>query len=167
MEVEAMLEKGSVQIYYGEGRGKTNAALGNALRAAGEGKTVVIVQFLKGKRGDNLDYLLRLEPEIRIFRFEKSEGYYNELSEEEKNEEKMNMKNGLNYAKKVLVTGECNVLILDVILGLVDNGVISPEELEAVLLTRTDDVEIILTGRVLGSSLREYADEIYHITAEK
>lgn len=63
-----MLESGSVQIYYGEGRGKTNAALGNALRAAGEGKTVVIVQFLKGKRGDNLDYLLRLEPEIRIFR---------------------------------------------------------------------------------------------------
>lgn len=162
-----MLEKGSVQIYYGEGRGKTNAALGNALCAAGEGKTVVIVQFLKGKRGDNLNYLLRLEPEIRIFRFEKSEGYYNELSEEEKDEEKMNMKNGLNYAKKVLVTGECNVLILDEILGLVDNGVISAEELKAVLLAKTDDVEIIMTGRILEDSLRDYADEIYHISAEK
>lgn len=167
MEVEAMLEKGSVQIYYGEGRGKTTAALGNALRAAGEGKTVVIVQFLKGKRGANLDYLLRLEPEIRIFRFEKSEGYYNDLSEEAKNEEKMNMKNGLNYAKKVLVTGECNVLILDEILGLVDNGVISAEELEAVLQAKTDDVEIIMTGRILEDSLRDYAAEIYHISAEK
>lgn len=61
-----MLEKGSIQIYYGEGRGKTNAALGNALRAAGEGKTVVIVQFLKGKNGDSMEFLQRLEPEARF-----------------------------------------------------------------------------------------------------
>ena len=45
------MEKGSVQIYYGAGRGKTNAALGNALRAAGENKSVIIIQFLKGKTG--------------------------------------------------------------------------------------------------------------------
>lgn len=162
-----MLEKGSVQIYYGEGRGKTNAAMGNALRAAGEGKTVVIVQFLKGKNGGSMDFLQRLEPEIKIFRFEKSEGYYEELSDEEKNEEKMNMKNGLNFAKKVLVTGECSVLILDEVLGLIDNGVISSEELEAVLQAKTDDVEIIMTGRVLENSVRTYADEIYNIAAEK
>lgn len=162
-----MLEKGSIQIYYGEGRGKTNAALGNALRAAGEGKTVVIVQFLKGKNGDSMEFLQRLEPEIKIFRFEKSEGYYEELSEEEKNEEKMNMKNGLNFAKKVLVTGECNVLILDEVLGLIDNGVISSEELEAVLQAKTDHVEIIMTGRVLEDSVRTYADEIYNIATEK
>lgn len=46
------------------------------------------------------------------------------------------MKNGLNFAKKVLVTGECNVLILDEVLGLIDAGVISSEELEAVLKQR-------------------------------
>ncbi len=161
-----MMEKGSVQIYYGEGRGKTNAALGSALCAAGEGKTVFIVQFMKGK-GASGDFAQRLEPDIKFFRFEKSDEYYEALSDDEKNEEKMNMKNGLNFAKKVLVTGECNLLILDEVLGLVDNGVISSEELETLLQAKTDDTEIIMTGRVLGDSVRAYADEIYHIAVEK
>ena len=50
------MEKGFVQIYYGAGRGKTNAALGNALRAAGENKSVIIIQFLKGKTDDQIFY---------------------------------------------------------------------------------------------------------------
>ena len=136
------MEKGFVQIYYGAGRGKTNAALGNALRAAGENKSVIIIQFLKGKTDDQIAYMKQLEPEI-------------------------NMKNGLNFAKKVLVTGECNVLILDEVLGLIDAGVISSEELEAVLKAKMDETEIIMTGRVLEESIRSYADEIYKITAEK
>ena len=59
------MEKGSVQIYYGAGRGKTNAALGNALRAAGENKSVIIIQFLKGKTDDQIAYMKQLEPESR------------------------------------------------------------------------------------------------------
>ena len=55
------MEKGSVQIYYGAGRGKTNAALGNALRAAGENKSVIIIQFLKGKTDDQIAYMKQLE----------------------------------------------------------------------------------------------------------
>ena len=158
------MEKGFVQIYYGAGRGKTNAALGNALRAAGENKSVIIIQFLKGKTDD---YMKQLEPEIKVFRFEKSEENYDELPEERQAEEKLNMKNGLNFAKKVLVTGECNVLILDEVLGLIDAGVISSEELEAVLKAKMDETEVIMTGRVLEESIRSYADEIYKITAEK
>ena len=156
------MEKGSVQIYYGAGRGKTNAALGNALRAAGENKSVIIIQFLKGKTDDQIAYMKQLEPEIKVFRFEKSEE-----PEERQAEEKLNMKNGLNFAKKVLVTGECNVLILDEVLGLIDAGVISSEELEAVLKAKMDETEVIMTGRVLEESIRSYADEIYKITAEK
>jgi len=64
------MEKGSVQIYYGAGRGKTNAALGNALRAAGENKSVIIIQFLKGKTDDQIAYMKQLEPEIKVFRFD-------------------------------------------------------------------------------------------------
>ena len=135
------MEKGSVQIYYGAGRGKTNAALGNALRAAGENKSVIIIQFLKGKTDDQIAYMKQLEPEIKVFRFEKSEENYDELPEERQAEEKLNMKNGLNFAKKVLVTGECNVLILDEVLGLIDAGVISSEELEAVLKAKMDETE--------------------------
>ena len=83
------MEKGSVQIYYGAGRGKTNAALGNALRAAGENKSVIIIQFLKGKTDDQIAYMKQLEPEIKVFRFEKSEENYDELPEERQAEARM------------------------------------------------------------------------------
>lgn len=158
---------GAIQIYYGTGRGKTNAAMGNALQAAGENKTVTVIQFFKGRTDEQLAYMQRLEPEIKIFRFEKLEENYNELSEEQQAEERINMKNGLNFAKKVLVTGESSVLILDEVLGLVDAGIISAAELETVLKAKPEDTEIILTGRVLEESVAAYADEIYHIVSEK
>lgn len=158
--------KGSIQVYYGNGRGKTNAAIGTALRAASEEKSIIIIQFMKGKTDELSEYIQKLEPEIKVFRFEKSEDPYEDLTQEEQSEEQINIKNGLNFAKKVLATGECNVLILDEVLGLVDAGVISSEELEAVLTEKTDETEIIMTGRVLEDSIRAYADEIYQITTE-
>ena len=54
---------GSIQVYYGEGRGKTTAALGLGIRAAGIGKQVIMVQFLKCKHSDTLDFLKKLEQE--------------------------------------------------------------------------------------------------------
>ena len=161
------MEQGSIQIYYGDGRGKTNAALGIALKAASDDKNVIIIQFFKGKTDELSEYIQRLEPEIKVFRFEKSEGYYEDLSEEEKAEEQINIRNGLNFAKKVLITGECNVLILDEVLGLIDAGIISAEELEAVVQAKTDETDIIMTGRVLEDSVRTYADAIFNIVAEK
>lgn len=157
---------GSVQVYYGAGRGKSTAALGRAILTASAGKTVFIIQFLKGKTDDGMKFLERLEPEIKVFRFEKSEEYYKNLSEGEKSEEVKNIKNGMNFAKKVLSTGECDLLILDEVLGLVDYGVIEAKELENLISVRLDDMELILTGRKLNDALRPYADEIYHLIPE-
>ena len=161
------MEKGSVQVYYGAGRGKTDAALGNALRAASEHQSVIIIQFLKGKIDDHLDYMLRLEPEIKVFRFEKQVDYYENLSEEEQEEEKINMKNGLNFAKKVLVTGECTVLILDEVLGLIDEGIASVDELKSVLGAKAEETQVVMTGRVLDEAIRNMADEVYNIASER
>ena len=162
------MEKGFVQIYYGAGRGKTNAALGNALRAAGENKSVIIIQFLKGKTDDQIAYMKQLEPEIKVFRFEKSEENYDELPEERQAEEKLNMKNGLNFAKKVLVTGECNVLILDEVLGLVEAGVIEAEELRALFEAKGEYTSLILTGIYPAKEIWQYADEVTEmVTAYK
>lgn len=161
------MSTGNIQIYYGEGRGKSTAALGNAIHAAAEGKNVVIIQFLKEKLNEELTFLQRLEPEIKLFRFEKSEVSFDQLSEEEQMEEIINIKNGLNFAKKVLVTGECNVLVLDEILGVIDNHLIAKEAIKAVIDAKSEEVELVLTGRVLDDELREYADEIYNIVSEK
>ena len=108
---------GSIQVYYGNGRGKTTAALGLGIRAAGVGKQVIMVQFLKKKHSDTLDYLKKLEPELQIFRFEKAACGYSDLSPKEKQEQMLNIKNALGYSRKVLDTGQCDLLILDEIFG--------------------------------------------------
>lgn len=158
----------SVQIYYGEGRGKTAASIGFAIKCAGEGKRAVIIQFLKGKSvDDECGILQRLEPEIRVFRFEKAEECFADLSEEQQEEEKINIRNALNYAKKVLSTGECELVVLDEVLGLIDEGVATCEEIIQILSCRNDSTGVILTGWRLPEKLRTIADAIYKVDKEK
>lgn len=160
-------EKGLTQIYCGPGKGKTSVAIGQAIRAIGHGKRAIVIQFLKGRATSKLDYLSALEPDVRLFRFEKKDNYYEDLTPEEKLEENLNIRNGLNFARKVLATSECDLLVLDEILGVVDAGVISVEELCAIIRAKTEETDVILTGRRLPEELREIADEVYNIIAEK
>lgn len=158
---------GSIQIYYGMGRGKTTAALGLGIRAAGVGKQVIMVQFLKSKHSDTLDFLKKLEPSLQIFRFEKSACGYEDLNPEERQEQIANIKMALGYTRKVLDTGQCDLLILDEILGLIDYGIITTEELKTLLDERNDSTDLILTGRHLPEEVRDLADCIYSIHTEK
>lgn len=157
------MEKGLIQVYSGEGHGKSAAALGRAIQTAAAGKEVVIINFLKGSQSE--EFLKRMEPEIKIFRFEKSEEEFSLLSEERKQEEIQNIKNGLNFAKKVLATGGCSLLILDEVLGLIDNGIITIEDLGHILDAKDDEVGIILTGIKLNDDVCQLADEIFRIEA--
>ena len=160
------MAKGLVYIYAGDGRGKSPAALGRAMQAALEGRSVVIIQFLKGKGVGNSDFLKRMEPEVKLFRFEKSDENYEKLSEEKKQEEIVNIKNGMNFAKKVLATGECDLLILDEVLGLVEKGIVSVEELRGMLEYR-EDTSIIMTGVKLRDDICILADEVSRIETVK
>ena len=161
------MEKGLVKIYFGEGKGKSTSSMGRALVCAGEEKEVFVIQFLKGKMTGSLDYLKRLEPEIKVFRFEREEAFYEDLSDEEKQEEKVNILNGYNFAKKVLSIGECDVLILDEILGLVDLGIITCEDVIRLIDMKDESVELIMTGRHLPEELIPYADYISRLDIVK
>lgn len=161
------MKSGLIHIYSGDGRGKSPAALGQAIMSAAAGKRVVIIQFLKGKGVSASEFISRLEPEIKIFRFEKSAGNFMELSEERKQEEIINIKNGLNYAKKVLTTGECDLLILDEVLGLIDNNIISVEELKNLLEARDGETDIIITGIALNDEICMLAEEVSRIETLK
>ena len=155
------MKSGAVQVICGPGRGKTNAAVGSAISALGNHKNVIMIQFLKGSlETDKMDVLKRLEPELKVFRFEKAAAFFENLSEEEQEEERMNIRNGLNFAKKVMTIGECDLLILDEILGIIDCGIITAEELIQHLETREDEMSVILTGKVFPKGLEKYVDEI-------
>ncbi len=158
--------KGMIYIYTGDGRGKSPAALGRAIQAAAEGQSVVIIQFLKGKGLTNSDFIRRLEPEIKLFHFEKSDENYAQLSDEKKKEEIINIKNGLNFARKVLTTGGCDYLILDEVLGLIEKEIISVEDLKA-LLECHGETNVILTGIALKDEICVLADEVSKIETVK
>lgn len=161
------MSTGKIQVYYGAGRGKTSAALGYAIHEASKGESVIVIQFLKRKDEDEISFLGRLEPEIRLFRFQKLEKYYNELPEEGQLEEQMNMKNGINYARKVLQTGECNILILDEVLGLLNEQIVSEEEIVQLMELKSDDMDLIMTGQIISDGIIAHADEVYEICIKK
>ena len=109
------------------------------------------------------EILERLEPELKIFRFEKSDAFFETLSEEQQKEERMNIRNGMNFARKVLSTGECDLVILDEVLGLLDQGIIEMDEMKTLLQSRVEEIDLILTGKVFPKELDPFVDGIREI----
>lgn len=157
------MESGIIQAFYGTGKGKTSAAVGQALRELQHGQRITMIQFLKGKVADEFQVLDRLEPDVQIFRFDKSDVSYCDLSESEKEEEKANILNGFNFSKKVLEIGESDVIILDELLGLIDLGILTEDDVEDLLRIQGDYRKLIITGTKLPEQIRAYVDEVSEI----
>lgn len=159
------MEREMTEVYCGNGRGKTTLAMGQALRASSQGKSVIIIQFLKGNERRELDFLEELDQlDIKIFRFEKMESCYDELNEQEKAEENRNILNGFNFARKVIVTQECDFLVLDEILGLLENHIVTVDMIIELLKQKDESMHIILTGRRVTAELLDYIDSVTTIT---
>lgn len=161
------MSKGIVRVYYGEGHGKSTAALGTAIREVSNGKTATVISFLKEKSEYSEELFKKLEPELKFFRFEKSALSFDELSSEEKESEIMNLKMGYNYSKKVVTTGGCDLVVLDEILGLLDQQIISEDEFLELVAHIPEDMVVICTGRNVPDKIKECADELYQVTLEK
>ena len=160
------MDRRIVQVFYGPGKGKTSAAVGQCIRAASLGQSVIIIQFLKGNDAEEFNFLEKLEPDIKLFRFEKERESFSELLASQKKEEKQNI-NGVNFARKVIDTGGCDVLVLDEILGLIDLEIITVDDIIHLIELRDDYTRLVLTGQNLPPQLAEYADVISKIELEK
>lgn len=75
----------------------------------------------------------------------------------------MNIRNGMNFARKVLSTGECDLVILDEVLGLLDQGIIEMDEMKTLLQSRVEEIDLILTGKVFPKELDPFVDGIREI----
>lgn len=161
------MNKGSVQVICG-GCGNSAMALGKGIMALTGQKKVIMIQFLKGSfNAESAEFLKRLEPEMKVFRFEKSGNYFEKLTEQQQKEEQLNIVNGINFAKKVLTTGECDLLILDEILGILDQGIITIEVLKHLLELKEEDMDVILTGKVFPKELASCVDAVTTIDCVK
>lgn len=160
------MDKGYIQVFCGNGDGKSSAAFGKGMLEAAKGKNVIIIKFMKNKDENEMEFFSKLEPEIKLFRFERSKTGFSDMTEAQKTEESMNIRNGLNYAKKVISTGECDMLILDEILGVLDENIISSEDVKNILESKSEDMSIIITGINLPKELKVYADIVSYISAQ-
>lgn len=152
------LKKGYVQIYTGDGKGKTTAAIGQGVRAAGGGFRVYMVQFLKGGDTGELHSIKKLEPYFKIFRFERPRGFFWTLSDEEKLELKKDIDKAFEFCKNVLKDRECDLLILDEIMGVLHNKLLTIDEVVQFIKTKPENMELVLTGRNVPPEIMELAN---------
>jgi cob(I)alamin adenosyltransferase len=147
------LKKGLVQVYTGNGKGKTTASLGLALRASGAGLKVYIMQFLKGKPYSEKNALRKIK-NVTIERCGKDCFIVKKANKVDIKQ----AKNGLEKAIRKISSGRYDLVILDEAIIAVDLGLIKLEELLKAVRQRPDFVEIVLTGRYCPRGLIKEAD---------
>jgi len=156
-----MLEKGLVQIYTGDGKGKTTAAFGAALRAAGQGNKVLIYQFLKPAALDVGERFAIQLGAVRI-RIETLDVPWDMSRSLEDEKTVTKIQSEISDAlKKITQTAEkrqYDVLILDEIVFCLSEGLAELEDVKNLIDKRDSAVEIILTGRGATAELMELAD---------
>ena len=159
------VEQKLVHAFYGDGKGKTSAAIGQGIRALGADLKVIMIQFLKNTKATETVSLSRLEPDFKVFRFEKDrEKAFYKLTDQEKKEVEMEIENAMKFAQKIYETKECDVLILDEILTAVDHNIIQEETLKEFILSKPNEIELIITGRQLSELLKKSAHYITLMT---
>ncbi|MFH0815468.1 MAG: cob(I)yrinic acid a,c-diamide adenosyltransferase [Methanobacteriota archaeon] len=146
---------GYLHVYTGDGKGKTTAALGLGMRAAGHGLKVLMVQFMKGRINyGELESAKRI-PGFEIRQFGRAEFV------DRKNPAQVDVdlaREGLEFAKSALAGGSADMLILDELNTAIDWGLVSLSEVVDMLCARRDDVEVVVTGRYAAKEIIEMAD---------
>lgn len=150
------LTKGYVQVYTGNSKGKTTAALGLALRAAGHDLFVYVIQFMKGNiEYGELETARRLAPNLTIVQMGR-ETFVNRANPAKEDIDWA--QKGLALAKEVISSGKYDIVILDEISCAVDFKLIPLEEVLGLIENRPEHVELVLTGRSADEKIIEKAD---------
>jgi cob(I)alamin adenosyltransferase len=150
------MDKGYIHIYTGDGKGKTTAAFGLALRAAGAGRRVFIGQFIKDMDYHEVVLIRERIPEITVELFGTGAGC---LIERQGGEEDIRCaRAGLDRIKEVLLSGEYGMVILDEVTVAMALGLLSEEAIAEVMALRPDPIELVLTGRRATQRLMDMAD---------
>ena len=146
--------KGYVQVYTGDGKGKTTAALGLAMRAAGAGLKTFIAQFVKGMKYCELDCLGKLSDSITIRQYGRDCFIYKDPEEADI----LAAREGLKEAREAMLSGKYDLVILDEANIATFYQLFSVEELLEFVAARPEEVELVITGRRADPRIIEAAD---------
>lgn len=153
-EPEERFPRGFIQVYTGKGKGKTTSSLGLALRAAGAGLKVFILQFLKSGSYSELQSLKSLSQRISVRYF----GSGRFVNGKPSDEDVIEARHGLAEAERVISSGDYDLVILDEANVAVSYGLISLEDLLNIVDSKPERLELVITGRNAAERLIEKAD---------
>lgn len=148
---------GLIHIYCGDGKGKTTAATGLAIRGAGAGKQVVFAQFLKSGTSSELVVLKQI-PGIQVLHMEKSYGFWKKMTPEQR--EETTVFSGQLLAQAMAAAQSADILILDEVISACNHGAVAEQRLLRFLREKPEKLEVVMTGRAPSRSLQETADYI-------
>jgi len=157
--------KGYVQVYTGNGKGKTTAALGLAIRAAGYGHKVYIGQFLKGQSYGELLSVKKFSSLITIEQFGRK-GFVH-VTKDPDEEDIKRAKKGLKKCLDAMLSQKYRIIVLDEINVAVDFNILTEKEVHEFLDQKPEGVEIILTGRYAPTSFTKRADLVTEMKEKK
>lgn len=153
---------GMLHIYCGDGKGKTTAAVGLAVRAAGSGMRVHIVQLLKGGKTSELEALKRI-PGITVNRSNKNYGFTFKMSERTMDQVKICHDRLLKDAEEKMKKGDVDMLIIDEFNAAYEYELLNRTLADRLVLEKPDHVEMILTGRNPMQKFLDIADYVSEI----
>lgn len=146
---------GTIQVYTGDGKGKTTAALGQALRAAGHNFKIIVIQFMKGKINYGELEAVKKLPNFTIEQY----GLPTFVDKDSPSKEDVSLaKKGFARAKEVIMGGNYDFVILDEINIALDYGLVPLDELLELIKNKPGNVELILTGRYAPPEIIKIAD---------
>jgi len=146
--------KGYIQVYTGNGKGKTTAAFGLALRAVGAGKKVFIAQFVKGKEYAESEALTNTYPEVIVKQY--GRGCF--IVKQPEEEDVKAARRGLLEAERIITEGKYDMIVLDEATIAIYYKLFSTDELINLLKKKKEETEIIITGRYAPRELIDLAD---------
>lgn len=159
-EMEAVKRTGGlVHIYCGNGKGKTTASVGAAVRVAGNGKKVLIKRFLKNDHSGEVEALKQI-PGITVLPCTRQFGFSWKMKQKEKEEAKEYYGKELEKAWKMALDQEIDMLVLDEAVGACTLGFIEEERLLELIGSKPEKLEVILTGRNPSETLLAAADYV-------
>ncbi|MBN1755761.1 cob(I)yrinic acid a,c-diamide adenosyltransferase [bacterium] len=149
-----------LQIYTGNGRGKTTSALGQALRACGHGLKVIMIQFMKGDINYGEVKIAPMIPNFELLQF----GLPTFVKKGDPSEEDLRLaEEGFQHARKVILGKDYDVVVLDELNVAIDYGLIDLDRVLRLLDDCPEELEIIITGRYASPELVKRADLVSEI----
>lgn len=156
------MKTGLIHIYCGDGKGKTTAAAGLAVRAAGGGLRVLFARFLKNEFSGELKVLDQVSG-IEVLHLDRSFGFYNTLDEEEKSEMRSFYGRFWSKVAEKAGSGSYDMLVVDEFMAAYNYKMIPNDEALTFLKEKPENLEVVLTGRNPGEELLALADYVSEI----